>query len=101
MTQIAKYFAGEDFQGFWVGVVESRQDPLELGRVQVRMYGVHNPSLQEIPSGNLPWAQIPQGMNGKQFCTPKETEVAFGIWLDSSKQIPLVLGIVPGIESNP
>lgn len=101
MTQIAKYFAGEDFQGFWVGVVEGRQDPLELGRVQIRMFAVHNPSLTEIPSENLPWAIITQGMNGKEFSTPKESDVAFGIWLDSSKQIPLMLGILPGFETNP
>jgi len=99
--QIAKYFAGEDFQGFWVGVVENRQDPLELGRVQVRIYGVHNPSLTELPSQNLPWAQILQDTNGKTFSTPKESEVAFGVWLDGSKQLPLMLGIIPGFETNP
>lgn len=101
MTQIAKYFAGEDFQGFWIGVVENRIDPLELGRAQIRIYGVHNPSLTELPSQNLPWTQILQGMNGKQFSTPKESDVAFGIWLDGSKQIPLMLGVIPGFESNP
>jgi GH24 family phage-related lysozyme (muramidase) len=101
MTLISKYFAGEDFQGFWIGVVESRQDPAELGRVKVRIFGVHNPSLQEIPSDDLPWVPILQGMNGKQFSTPKESDVAFGIWLDSSKQQPLMLGIIPGFETNP
>lgn len=101
MSQIAKYFAGEDFQGFWIGVVENRQDPLELGRVQIRIFGVHNASLSEIPSENLPWVQILQGMNGKQFSTPKESDVAFGIWLDGSKQLPLMLGIIPGVETNP
>jgi len=100
MGQINKYFAGEDVSGFWIGVVEGRQDPLELGRVQVRIYGVHNPSLSEVPTADLPWAQIIQGMNGKQLSTPKESDLAFGIWLDGSKQLPLMLGIIPGIETN-
>jgi lysozyme len=101
MATINKWFSGEDFQGFFTGVVESRQDPLELGRVQVRIYGVHNPSLAEIPSSDLPWAPIIQGENGKSFSTPKESEVVFGVWLDGSKQMPLVIGVLPGIESNP
>jgi len=100
MAVIDKYFSGEDFQGYWVGVIENRQDPLELGRVQVRIYGVHNPSLVEMPSENLPWAQVLQGINGKQFSTPKESDLAFGIWLDGSKQLPLMLGIIPGVETN-
>jgi len=47
----------------WVGVVEDRNDPLKLGRVRVRIAGLHSSKLVEdsktgegIPVLSLPWA---------------------------------------------
>lgn len=40
------------------GVVENRIDPLTLGRVQVRVYGIHTDNLADIPSDELHWMQI-------------------------------------------
>lgn len=100
-TPINKYFSGEDTFQWFVGVVESRQDPLALGRLQVRIYGVHTASLTDIPSADLPWAVMVQGLSGKQFSTPKESDVVVGFFLDASKQIPCIWGVLPGIESNP
>ena len=33
---------------FYTGVVEDRQDPLEVGRVRVRIYGLHTDDLSLI-----------------------------------------------------
>ncbi|MDX8383195.1 MAG: hypothetical protein R8M45_03870 [Ghiorsea sp.] len=48
---------------FWTGVVEDRHDPLQLGRVRVRIVGHHTNQLKEvkdsslgIPVKHLPWA---------------------------------------------
>jgi lysozyme len=101
MTQLNKYFSGEDTFQWFIGVVESRQDPMELGRLQVRIFGVHNPALTEVPSVDLPWAVVLQGTSGKAFSTPKESDVVVGFFLDSSKQVPCIWGVVPGIETNP
>lgn len=43
-------------QQFYVGVVESRDDPLNAGRVQVRVFGVHSESTSLVPTSSLPWA---------------------------------------------
>lgn len=40
------------------GVVESRQDPLEVGRVQVRVFGIHSDNLTNIPTSDLHWMQV-------------------------------------------
>ena len=40
----------------FVGVVENRSDPKKLGRVQVRIYGVHTEDKTAIPTADLPWA---------------------------------------------
>ena len=41
---------------FFKGVVESHDDPLRLGRVRVRVLGVHTENKNEIPTEHLPWA---------------------------------------------
>ena len=97
-----KNFLGLDGFVWWFGVVESRQDPLTLGRVQVRIYGWHNESLAEIPSQNLPWAHIVHAVNDRAFATPREADTVFGFFADGrSGQIPVVLGVVPGYFTAP
>ena len=35
---------------WWMGIVEDRIDPAETGRVRVRIFGYHSPSLEELPT---------------------------------------------------
>jgi uncharacterized protein YcbK (DUF882 family) len=42
----------------YVGVVEDRNDPLFLGRVKVRIFGINSPSKLELPTSDLPWTSI-------------------------------------------
>lgn len=41
---------------WWVGVVEDRMDPLELGRCRVRIFGYHTEDISILPTKDLPWA---------------------------------------------
>ena len=41
---------------WWVGVVEDRNDPDKLGRVRVRIVGIHSDDLSILPTSDLPWA---------------------------------------------
>ena len=101
MSSMDKNFLGME-PIFWFGVVENRQDPLELGRVQVRIFGWHSASLVDIPSENLPWAQVSHSINNRSFATSREDDLVFGIFLDGrSAQFPLVLGLIPGFFSDP
>ena len=43
---------------FYYGVVEDRNDPLKVGRVRVRVRGVHTDNKQYIASPDLPWSQV-------------------------------------------
>ena len=38
------------------GVVEDRNDPLQLGRVRIRFVGLHTEDKQKIATEDLPWA---------------------------------------------
>lgn len=42
----------------WEGIVEDRDDPLQMGRVRVRIFGYHSPNINEVPTNGLPWASI-------------------------------------------
>lgn len=43
---------------FYTGVVEDRHDPLYLGRVRVRVYGLHTDDKSLIPTPDLPWSDV-------------------------------------------
>ena len=50
---------------WFVGVVEDRMDPLKLGRVRVRVVGLHPPQRAQgdvmgIPTEKLPWMSVIQ-----------------------------------------
>lgn len=41
---------------WWIGVVEDRNDPQQLGRVKIRIFGYHTDNKQLLPTSKLPWA---------------------------------------------
>lgn len=90
---------------FSLGVVEDRMDPLMLGRVRVRVFGVHSELLTDVPTTSLPWA-VPimpatsasisgVGSSPTQYV---EGTVVFVFFQDGeSKQQPIILGSIAGI----
>ena len=46
-----------DFPGNYRAIVEDNEDPLDLGRVRVRILGIHSLDPTETPVDNLPWAE--------------------------------------------
>lgn len=93
-------FIGKDGFNWWVGVVESRMDPLKMGRVQVRIFGHHTENKQLIPTADLPWVACMAAPNAAlSFSTPKEGDYVMGFFQDGeSGQSPVVIGIYPGIK---
>lgn len=101
MSKFRKDYIGEDGFHWWFGVVENRNDPLLLGRCQVRIFGTHTAELSDIPSEDLPWALPVQALNNQTFSTPKEGDYVFGFFIDGSySQKPVMMGIVPGIPKE-
>ena len=88
----------------FIGVVEDRNDPNQLGRVKVRIYSVHNEDKSQIPTKDLPWAMVLQtGSNaatsgvGYSGTGIVEGTWVFGLFLDEGEfQNPLVLGSLHG-----
>jgi len=102
------YFMGQDGFVWFTGVVENRNDPAKLGRVQVRCIGYHTEDLLEIPSADLPWAHVMhpvtdpsmQGLgNSPSFLT--EGTWVVGFFRDAQeKQQPVIMGSLPGVPAS-
>lgn len=94
-------FYGDQTRWFLGEVVNVKDDPLKLGRVRVRVHGVHD-DIDNIKDADLPWAQIvvpvTQGVHdgkGQYLGILKGTQV-FGVFLDGqNSQLPMVIGTVP------
>ena len=94
-------------QIFYTGCVENRQDPLFLGRVQVRVVGINTDDKTILDTGDLPWAHVMMpsnsaSMNGLGW---SPTGIVQGTWvivvyLDEYNQQPLVLGTIGGIPQT-
>ena len=95
-------FIGKDGFNWWVGVVESRNDPLKLGRCRVRIFGYHTENKQLIPTADLPWAACLVSPNSTQnFSPPKEGEYVVGFFADgASNQDPVIMGVYSGIKQS-
>lgn len=93
---------GHDNFIWWLGVVEDRQDPLNLGRCRVRIFGSHTENLNEIPTDDLPWAQTIVPVNQALVTgSPMEGDYVFGFFFDGlNSQSPCILGVLPGIPQQ-
>ena len=100
------YYIGKDGFVWWIGVVESRADPMQLGRVRVRVYGYHTQDKIKLPTIDLPWAYSVQPMTsgsaggiGSSPTGPIEGTWVIGFWRDPDfYQEPMVFGTLPGIQ---
>lgn len=89
---------------FYVGIVENRMDPLKLGRVQVRVFGVHSESLKNVPTVSLPWAIVLGSTTSASISGVGETSaiqagsmVSLYFQDGESKQQPVIMGTIPGV----
>ena len=109
LNTIQKEFYGDDVRWF-LGVVEdNRNDPEFLGRVRVRIFGLHNAYLDEVPIEKLPWATVlvPPTYGGVSGIGRSPTGIqqgcwVFGMFLDGNhSQNPIILGTIPKTELPP
>ena len=95
-------FIGKDNFVWFIGVVENRADPLNLGRCQIRIFGWHTDNVNELPTKNLPWAQPMYPINNsKAFSAPRLGTWVVGFFMDGlSAQAPIMMGILPGLAPD-
>ena len=92
----------------YFGIVENRSDPLELGRCQVRVVGLHTHDKNLLPTSDLPWCASMQpitsaAMNGIGHTPigPVEGSSVVVTYLDDTFQQGIIMGAVGGIATLP
>lgn len=91
-----------DFSYWFIGVVENRNDPLKIGRCQVRIFGYHAESKELLPTKDLPWAVPIQPITSPAISGIGATPVGplpgtwvIGLFLDGQdKQQPAMIGTI-------
>lgn len=101
----------QSFDGIYRGVVENNVDPDKLGRVQVRIVGIHDESKKDtlaggIPTSNLPWAEPCHGLfEGSVsgcgiFTVPLQGSHVFLFFENSNWECPRYFTTSPGKPSD-
>jgi hypothetical protein len=102
--RINHHIFGIDRNVWFFGVVENRDDPLMLGRLQVRIVGLHPDDKTLVPTEDLPWAAIVMPMtNSHAFAGTGMSPVGavigtqvIGFFLDGmDRQQPILMGTLP------
>ena len=111
-------YAGRDGFQWWVGEVESVEDPIQQGRVKVRVVGWYqkgkvgedgaSPYLEDLPTEALPWATLfllptdrPQIKNAGSTCELQVGAFVMGFFMDGDEaQLPVVLGAFRGMKKK-
>jgi len=99
-------FVGKDGFFWWFGEIVEDRDPLEVGRVKVRISGwytgLDNKFKERMPDEDLPWAVVLQPTDqggqdgtGKSAGQLKPGAMVMGFFLDGQEaQQPVVMGVV-------
>lgn len=91
---------------FWfIGRVEDRNDPMNLGRVRIRIYNLHSQDVNQIQTEDLPWSMIlmpPTSASQNNIgVSPTGIEVGshvIGFFMDGMEhQMPVVMGTFHGM----
>ena len=90
----------------YYGIVEDRQDPLKIGRVRVRVHGIHTENKLHISTPDLPWAQVmlpttSAGLSGfgtQHGLVEGSTVILF--FRDEDCQQPVIIGSTAGIPAG-
>ncbi len=91
------------------GLVEDRDDPLKMGRVKVRVFGLHTDETAHIPTSLLPWASVAMPVSsasingiGRSPTGIVEGTHVVGFFRDGeSMQDPIVTHTLPGKSTAP
>jgi len=109
MNEYGDSFVGGNFLWF-TGVVEDVNDPEEMGRYRVRCFGYHTDNKGDIPTEDLPWANVmmPVTSASTSGIGHSATGLVQGSWIigffrdGSNLQDPVIMGSIPSMfEARP
>ena len=92
------FHIGMDGFYWFIGVIESLEDALCIGRVKVRIIGWHDGDKEKLSTDELPWAYpvlpISQARTMPNY---RVGDWVVGWFLDGKlSQMPMLMGVLPG-----
>lgn len=89
--------------GVYRGFVEYVNDPLQMGRIKIRIPNIHG-QIGDVPTENLPWALTCSNFGGghdfgSKFIPPVGSTV-FAVFEGGSVEYPIVIGTWDGIPNK-
>ena len=92
---------------WWIGVVENRYHPLGLNQFQVRIYSLHTPDQEVLPTEDLMWAMVlmpttSASVSGVGTSPAKimQGSTVMGMFLDGERaQQPVIMGTLAGVPT--
>lgn len=99
------FFLGKNGFFWFIGVVEDRNDPMKLGRMRVRVLGIHTDDKTQIKTEDLPWAFPMMPLTSASMNGIGETPlgVVEGSWVvgffrdGDNCQEPIIMGTIGGV----
>ena len=99
---------GSDGFRWWIGQVESTEDPKKSGRSKVRIVGLHPKSCLAVKTEDLPWAISTFPVTTPHVsgaCTTVSNQLDKGVWvigffLDNEQQHPCIIGSIGGVAHS-
>lgn len=94
-------------QKFYRAVVEDYNDPQKMGRVRVRVVGIHTWDKSEVPTDTLPWAEvITDNMFGGNAGVGTSAVPLQGTWCwvffdNDDYNYPVLFGLITGKAVDP
>lgn len=93
---------------WFTGVVEDVNDPMQMGRVRVRCFNYHSPSMSDIPTQDLPWATCIMPVTSPSISGIGASPTGlipgswvFGFFRDALElQDPVVVGSIPSATTT-
>lgn len=87
------------------GIIEDNNDPKKIGRVKVRVYGVHSDDVNMLPTNTLPWSEIIHGssLSGSGIgmsAVPNKGTMVWVLFENNNINVPVVIGAVSGIHDK-
>jgi hypothetical protein len=99
--------AGQSGFTWWFGQVEDRADPLQIGRLRVRIHNFHTEDNTVLSTDLLQWASVIQPITSAAANSVGTAPLGatlgstiFGFFADDEHQIPVCLGTLAGIPAN-
>lgn len=108
MLDPQSFQVGRDGFIWFIGIVESVLDPLNIGRMKIRIIGWHeltdpnDPQPEHLSSNDLPWAiPIKPVTQAHVPCDLRVRDWVFGFFLDGILgQQPMILGALPSLRQD-